>query len=950
MPTSFAPPPSGYRWLVEEDATQHPVPGVSSVNILAFQMHRSYMPAVATGTDKDIAGWQPERGKYYIISVVPDFAQDTYCTYRATYNMSATTILPGQASATVKVQPSPLPAAQIVVLAFEDNHPINGEPDQDGERGLAGFTVRVDDGAGRYGQLGGQVSVDTFGNPLGTTYMPDAANPSGYMIDPQTLLPSVLAVGSGTILTDATGYAIVKNLPPGKYGVTLLPPNGSDWIQTSTIEGQHANDAWVKFKEPPYFAEYGPPGPHVFSGFISPTQSVPAGALNGSATVKGRIVVNHMNRPPNFGFYTGPQPDATTCWIGLNATGSGANQAIYAGACNPDGTFQIAGVPPGTYQIAVWDTALDLIHGSYGVTVNADGSTCATANNSCDLGDIPMFTWFTRIESKVFFDAAKTGFPGSNPVGIPEIPVTIRFRDGSVDQTFKTRDDGVATFNEAFPYFNWQVIEVDSVRLKPTGVTVVVDAGGPIPPDNGWTMPSKGKLNPQPQQVWDARMKTLGGPANNPNTGNNLSRTDAGPITTQAFQGFTTGTNIIDFGKAPYAPGENGGISGMVAYATVRAEDDPRYAVIEGLEPGIPHVAVIVYPKPAAGTRLNLSDVAAYTNTPDMNWRSTASDGINAKAGDAKRSKNGGGISLSAVNGQDVASNPGDPSKWFRVTMVNNIVVDNMAALAGGGISLQDVALSAIVNDTVAHNDSTATAADAFSSPLKSASQSNPQIAGIVSHGHSAALLAALARGGAAIGAPATAPLYAGFSNPDLRNSVVFQNRSFYFRVDAPVNNLPTYSLQPPVATPNYSDLGVIGAAGPAAQLAPRFSLLTNPAVYASTNVTGDPIFHAPYFDHAGNSIQEVEPTSGIQIQPAFDEGGNYIDLRFGPLTQEIFPATNPDSYYNYVPKTSAGAPSPVVAKGDPSVITGYLQAGSDINGVVRTGTRTDIGAAQAQP
>ncbi len=322
----------------------------------------------------------------------------------------------------------------------------------------------------------------------------------------------------------------------------------------------------------------------------------------------------------------------------------------------------------------------------------------------------------------------------------------------------------------------------------------------------------------------------------------------------------------------------------------------------------------------------------------------------NTIQGNQAGSGNGGGISLSAVNGQDVASNPGDPSKWFRVTMVNNIVVDNMAALAGGGISLQDVALSAIVNDTVAHNDSTATAADAFSSPLKSASQSNPQIAGIVSHGHSAALLATLARGGAAIGAPATAPLYAGFSNPDLRNSVVFQNRSFYFRVDAPVNNLPTYSLQPPVATPNYSDLGVIGAAGPAAQLAPRFSLLTDPAGYASTNVTGDPIFHAPYFDHAGNSIQEVEPTSGIQIQPAFDEGGNYIDLRFGPLTQEIFPATNPDSYYNYVPKTSAGAPSPVVAKGDPSVITGYPQAGSDINGVVRTGTRTDIGAAQAQP
>ena len=89
------------------------------------------------------------------------------------------------------VQSSPLVAAQIVVLAFEDNHPINGEPDQDGEAGLAGFSVRINDGGGRYGQIGGQVSVDVFGNPLGTTYVIDPKNPSGYAIDPQTHLPSV---------------------------------------------------------------------------------------------------------------------------------------------------------------------------------------------------------------------------------------------------------------------------------------------------------------------------------------------------------------------------------------------------------------------------------------------------------------------------------------------------------------------------------------------------------------------------------------------------------------------------------------------------------------------------------------------------------------------------------------------------------------------------------------
>ncbi len=310
--------------------------------------------------------------------------------------------------------------------------------------------------------------------------------------------------------------------------MTLLPPNGSDWIQTSTIEGQHANDAWVKFHEPPYFAEFGPPGPHVFAGFISPTQSVNSAALTGGATVQGRITVNHMNRPPHYGFNSGEVPIGTQCWVGLNATAS--NSAVAAQPCNADGTFSIANVPPGAYTVAVWDTALDLIFGTYGFTVDASGTTCNT-NQSCNLGDIPQFTWFNRIEARVFFDGAKTGFPGPNPVGIPEIPVNIRFRDGSLDQTFKTAEGtGVATFNETFPYFNWQVIEVDNTRFKPTGVTVVVDAGGPIPADSGWSMPSEGRLKPQPQftKVTNAETGavTYGAAANNPNTGNNLSRTE----------------------------------------------------------------------------------------------------------------------------------------------------------------------------------------------------------------------------------------------------------------------------------------------------------------------------------------------------------------------------------------------------------------------------------------
>ena len=42
------------------------------------------------------------------------------------------------------------------------------------------------------------------------------------------------------------------------------------------------------------------------------------------------------------------------------------------------------------------------------------------------------------------------------------------------------------------------------------------------------------------------------------------------------------------------------------------------------------------------------------------------------------------------------------------------MIVDNMAGLAGGGISLQDTARANINNNTIANNDSTATAGAAF--------------------------------------------------------------------------------------------------------------------------------------------------------------------------------------------------------------------------------------------
>jgi hypothetical protein len=87
----------------------------------------------------------------------------------------------------------------------------------------------------------------------------------------------------------------------------------------------------------------------------------------------------------------------------------------------------------------------------------------------------------------------------------------------------------------------------------------------------------------------------LGDPLINPNTGDNLSRTETGVALTYATTIYADQTNKIDWGKVEYAPGENGGISGVAVYATTRAEDDPQQAATDAWEPGIPRVQFNLY-------------------------------------------------------------------------------------------------------------------------------------------------------------------------------------------------------------------------------------------------------------------------------------------------------------------------------------------------------------------
>ena len=577
---------------------------------LAVSFHQSFHPVVAKGCAGTDDAWQTAAAcnevpfvdpdstvtNYYYVSVVP----------RSGYSIGGASFTDDDDGVTVYVNEHPIPTAQISILIFHDNEPLNNAPDfptedpaEPGGTDMTGFSIVVEDAGGRYGASAGVQSQDVFGKPLGTTYTPGCTP----VADPYD---TSCVSGWAPLITGPDGRLTIKNLAPGKYGIIAIPPAGQGWQQTATIEGTKVIDAWVKANEPPFFAEFGPAGFHVFIGFVQPTNDTDV--LTGGETITGTVVNQHLSRPPDYALHPGACFGHTTPWVGLNTAG-GLGPAVYAAPTDDNCSFEIANVPDGNYQLAVWDSNLDLVFGFHGITISTDPvsniTTCSTPSGSCDLGLVPAFQWFHRQEHRVFDDAGTLGlWESGEPPSALETGFNLRWRDGTIYQGNVSDGTGAFTFDQVFPFFSWLVAEVDFARFQATGVTVVVDDGGAIPaamdmdpPIDGldWTfgrtITPQNQANPTDQDCGSI----VGG---DPCEETALLRAETGPVLTQGVQGFLGQTNAFLWGKRHYpdinANGDvaNGGISGMVFYAVTRAENDVRYAAAEVWEPGIPGVTV----------------------------------------------------------------------------------------------------------------------------------------------------------------------------------------------------------------------------------------------------------------------------------------------------------------------------------------------------------------------
>lgn len=102
-------PVSGFRWLVEADNTNQPVPGALVADSLAVDIHKSHAPVVdagySAGSSAVVAVANDTR---YVVSVLPDSG----------YTMSGSNVAVGQDLVTVVVNPYPVPTAQITILCI----------------------------------------------------------------------------------------------------------------------------------------------------------------------------------------------------------------------------------------------------------------------------------------------------------------------------------------------------------------------------------------------------------------------------------------------------------------------------------------------------------------------------------------------------------------------------------------------------------------------------------------------------------------------------------------------------------------------------------------------------------------------------------------------------------------------------------------------------------------
>ncbi len=425
----------------------------------------SSSPIFTQGTEADFAAPMSIPDGRYLISVLADgYKLDgrhfTVAGSSVTWEGKAG----GDPASEVKVelQPAPLPDAQIQAAVFEDISPVNSAPDLPAEHGLAGFQGHITDYLG-------EVTTNLYGDPLCSKYDAGGALIPGsggkclsacYVVsggvDVGTVAPvdaagrcptsPTLANGSPRPMLEGgfapAGAAIegklkIPNLGPNRYALSITPPDGSNWQQTTTLEGNLDWDAWVMEGATGLDTEFvvaGEPFPALIFGYV---RSAPIGRWHRIIGPGGAIRCHRRRKslrtdhgrrgglPEQFGAaWPARRLKAIQYpWIALTDLTNG-DTAVWIGQGDANGRFTIPNVPEGNYTLTWWDSNLNYILDLVQVTVGP--------NESVDMGVLPLTGWWTKFEGYVYNDTNNNGKKDPGEAGLANYPVTMKKRENSL--------------------------------------------------------------------------------------------------------------------------------------------------------------------------------------------------------------------------------------------------------------------------------------------------------------------------------------------------------------------------------------------------------------------------------------------------------------------------------------------------------------------------------------
>jgi parallel beta-helix repeat protein len=516
----------------------------------------SHSDLVAVG-DQGSASQTLDNGKYLISVRAPDHKI-----------WGAYVDLPTDNNKVVRVGllSGPHPLGKIKIFVFNDHMWTNSAPD-DGEEGLAGFHVTLDE------QTASQVAVDYWDNPLCTNYLKDSA---GKVILDAGGKPTVDQTNpGGDCVTDANGFVQIENLGPATYFAYVNAPDGTQWHQTTTFDGGPGVQTGVRENDPGTGAPLEVPwatdanATTYWFGFAHPQDFANPGTGSVSGTTR-----NWYGFPPYDTLTMGePIPNP---YVALSDTAS--NQQVYMGQGDSDGNFNIPNVPPGNYQLSVWDEQNTYIIQFIQVTVTNNGS----ATDNINLGDVGLPRWFGWTSGDVYFDNNHNGVrdctdpndPTTCEPGVANFPMDQRWPNGAMKDATVTDAVGHYEYpiNEGGPLGKWFIGETGFTRFS--AAHTCGDLGTPCADPSLDGQP----VGPSAHDEWTGVATPLptdegGGLLNN-------------ALVTEGHR------STVDWGKTRYAPNETGQIVGITYFDTTRNEFNARLSAAEGYEPAIPNVRV----------------------------------------------------------------------------------------------------------------------------------------------------------------------------------------------------------------------------------------------------------------------------------------------------------------------------------------------------------------------